>query len=406
MRCDGQRLVPALMTLSVLFLAAATASAASPDMDGRGKALKVIPSQDSDVQRHPPVANWPSVGRRFSADAAADSTPPGPPGNLVATSAQLSDLTAHWDPAVDPESGIGYYAFAVGTNPSSAAGPLDNVRGWQATLDTHISVPLSLDPSITYYVSVAAINSAQMWGPIVTSNAVHPAWTPIGQTGNVLTLAFTGSGYDASGNPAAGWSSAQIATMQGFFNRMYPILVELYGPPAVSYTVTVVRDLRYAGSNIFIPSTDEIRMSDSFFPQLFSHELIHAFRNDYLLSSDQNWAFDPTLSGFEEGFAQAVSYEAMNVYAERHPTDPPGARGLLVGLQLRVGLRLPEHGRASRHGLLEHVGRHQPALAQIRDGGGGDAEDQPRVARGSTGGSTRNTTGGSTATRRRASRAP
>src|SRR5262245_48613066 len=146
MRCDGQRLVPALMTLSVLLLAAATLSAASPDMDGSGKALKVIPSQDSDVQRHPPVANRPSDSRRLSVEAAADLTPPGPPGNLVATSAQLSSLSARWDAVQDPESGIGYYAFAIGTNPSSAAGPLDNVRGWQATLDTHVSVSLSLDP--------------------------------------------------------------------------------------------------------------------------------------------------------------------------------------------------------------------------------------------------------------------
>ena len=40
-------------------------------------------------------------------------------------------------------------------------------------------------------------------------------------------------------------------------------------------TVTVVRDLRYSNSNIFIPSLDEIHMDDSFSPQLFTHELVH-----------------------------------------------------------------------------------------------------------------------------------
>ena len=78
---------------------------------------------------------------------------------------------------------------------------------------------------------------------------------------------------------------------------MYPLLAQIYGPPADSYTVTVVRDLRYHSSNIFLPASDEIRMDDGFFPQLFTHELLHAFRNDHLLSSDQNWNFDADALG-------------------------------------------------------------------------------------------------------------
>ena len=109
--------------------------------------------------------------------------------------------------------------------------------------------------------------------------------------------------------------------MTTFFNKIYPILTAIYGPPADSYTVTAVRDLRYTSSNIFIPSLDEIHMSDAFYPQLFTHELVHAFRNDRLLSSDANWNFDSTLSPFEESFAQAVSYDAMNAYVAAYPND-------------------------------------------------------------------------------------
>ncbi len=47
---------------------------------------------------------------------------------------------------------------------------------------------------------------------------------------------------------------------------------------------------------------------------------MHAWRRDRTLSSGPQWRFDPTLSGFEEGFAQAVSYEAMTELARRAPS--------------------------------------------------------------------------------------
>jgi len=153
----------------------------------------------------------------------------------------------------------------------------------------------------------------------------------LGQPGNVLGLAFGASGYDASGNAIATWTADQMNSISAFFTKMYPLLLQLYGPPADSYTVTVVRDLRYHSSNVFLPSTDEIRMDDGFFPQLFTHELTHAFRNDHILSSDQNWNFDATLSGFEEGFAQAVSYDAMNRYVLAYPNDSQVAGNTLWG---------------------------------------------------------------------------
>jgi hypothetical protein len=43
-------------------------------------------------------------------------------------------------------------------------------------------------------------------------------------------------------------------------------------------------------------------------------------RRDEILSSGPVWQYDNTLSGFEEGFAQAVSYEAMTEFARRYPS--------------------------------------------------------------------------------------
>ncbi len=43
---------------------------------------------------------------------------------------------------------------------------------------------------------------------------------------------------------------------------------------------------------------------DYFSAQLFTHELLHAFRSDHILASNAQLEYDPTLSGFEESFAQ------------------------------------------------------------------------------------------------------
>ncbi len=261
-----------------------------------------------------------SAPNRLSA-LATDTTPPTAPSQLVAGAQQLSTITAQWNPSQDPESGIASYAFAVGTNSSGTPTALANVRWWQITYSPNISVNLSLDPNLTYYVSVYASNGAGLTSTVVTSAPIHPAWTQLGQAGNVMQLRLATTGLDASGNPTTGWTPDQVALMTTFFNKMYPILLAIYGPPADSYTVTAVRDLRYTNSNVFIPSLDEIHMSDAFYPQLFTHELVHAFRNDRLLSSDASWNFNSTLSPFEESFAQAVSYDAMNAYVAAYPND-------------------------------------------------------------------------------------
>lgn len=290
------------------------------------KAPKVIPSKPFDIREEKTKKQKDlnpelKLSQLLESTTSADTTPPIAPTQVTATASGLLQINASWNDAQDPESGISYYAFGIGTNSSGDYSSLANVRWWQVTYDKNISINLNLNPNLTYYVSVYAVNGAGLSSPFATSNPVHPVWTNLGQAGNVMQIQFAPTGYDSNGNPTAGWSADQIARMSDFFNKMYPILKNLYGPPATSYTVTIVRDLRYQGSNVFIPEDDEIRMADNFYPQLFAHELIHAFRNDFILSSNQNWQYDPTLSGFEEAFAQGVSYEAMNKYVETYPND-------------------------------------------------------------------------------------
>lgn len=304
--------LPAVATADPVIPAPANGSAT--------KFARVEPSRPGD--RRPPAPAMGPNGPTLAAATTVDTTAPTAPGVPAASARSLIGISASWSGAQDAESGIDAYAFAIGTNPTGDATALAGTRWWQIANGTTASVSIALDPTTTYYVSVYAINGAGIAGPTATSAPIRPTWRELGASTNTVTVAFRATGYDSAGAPTAGWSAAQVATMSAFTARMLPIITARYGPPAEAYTVTVVRDLRYARSNVFIPSTDEIRMDDAFSPQLLTHELLHAYRSDFLLSSDALWAYDPTLSGFEESFAQSVSYDAMNAYATAYPTDP------------------------------------------------------------------------------------
>lgn len=141
-----------------------------------------------------------------------------------------------------------------------------------------------------------------------------------GESGNQISFAIAPTGYAATGEEAPSWPPEKAAALSAFLDRMLPVLRDLYGPPATSYTIRLVRDLRYSASAIFVSSAGEIHAGDDVTYQLLTHELVHAWRRDRILSSGPMWQFDPTLSGFEEGFAQAVSYEAMTEFASRNPS--------------------------------------------------------------------------------------
>jgi hypothetical protein len=268
----------------------------------------------------PTLAGAPPASTRGSRQAfVADTTPPSAPAGLVATSSGLFLIDATWTDATDAESGVVDYAFAVGTG--TTPGTEANVRSWQSNgLGKMVKINLALTQGATYFFSVRATNGAGMTGPVARSGPMVAAPRTYGDAGNQISYTIAPTGVAADGSPAAPWPPEKIAALSGFLDQMLPVLRDLYGPPATNYTVSLVRDLRYTASAIFFPSTDEIHVGDNVTYQLLTHELVHAFRRDQILSSGPLWQFDPTLSGFEEGFAQAVSYEAMTEFARHYPS--------------------------------------------------------------------------------------
>lgn len=122
---------------------------------------------------------------------------------------------------------------------------------------------------------------------------------------------------DVNGQPipgSEGWTSEERKRFSRFLCRALPVARTLYGRPFQRWPVTLVKDLYYQGSWIFIPSTLEIHTNGDWNPRLLVHEFLHAYRGRRTLTSNASWSYDPTLSGFEEGFAEGMAYEIMNEY--------------------------------------------------------------------------------------------
>ena len=238
-----------------------------------------------------------------------DTTAPLPPSNVQVTSESIYNIIATWDTASDPESGINGYVFGVGSSPGEA-----DIRWWQSnstnTITGLYTQEMNLQVGDTVYVSVYATNNANINSSVVSSNAIAIKWDELGASSNNITYSFLG-----------GWMQSEKDTFQLFLDKMIPIIKSVYGPPSHSYNVTLVKDSLYSNTNIFFASINEIHMLNMF-PQLLTHEMIHAFRENVIIASDSLWRYSPVLSGFEESFAQGISYFCMNKYVQMYPNDP------------------------------------------------------------------------------------
>ena len=112
---------------------------------------------------------------------------------------------------------------------------------------------------------------------------------------------------------ATGWSTQDRSALVHFIATAYPVLVSVYGPPAQTFTVTIVRDDALDGWAFFRPSwrrtssgyvlSGAIHISrvDASTTagrlEVLLHEILHAFHTPYILARDAD----------EEGFAEAAA---------------------------------------------------------------------------------------------------
>lgn len=155
----------------------------------------------------------------------------------------------------------------------------------------------------------------------VTSNAIFIRPNRLGQPFYNFNFQFSPTGFDADGNTIDGFLSPPT-NIQTFVNRVIPIIRDVIGHPAKNDTLTFVKDARYLGTNIYIPDEHAVYSSfTSFNPRLLVHELVHAWKGKNILAADENWNYNPTLSGFEESMAEGIAYIVMNKYHLDFPND-------------------------------------------------------------------------------------
>jgi gliding motility-associated-like protein len=152
-------------------------------------------------------------------------------------------------------------------------------------------------------------------------------WTTLGDPSYNVTITVATT-YAVGSTSAVPFTAAQAAKLQAFYDLVNPIVKEVYGPPSINHTVTVVNDAFAVGKNVFYNGPDEIssnniNMINSYGdldqPRLLVHELVHAYRDNVCLSTNSMWHYDPALSGFEEGYAEGVALIVMDIFNARYP---------------------------------------------------------------------------------------
>ena len=222
---------------------------------------------------------------------------------------------------------IDYFVYGIGSDPGNS-NQIADIRWWQilnanSTKTTaHSMFELGLDMGDVFYISVYYVDTNGNQSATVHSDKMSFQWEELGHPTYDISVDFHPVGFDANGNTISGWTTTDINTFNDFLSKMLPIIKSVYGPPARDMTVTLVRDLYYSSSNIYFSGNNQIHQDDGLNPQLLTHELLHAWRDNVIIAADENWKYSPVLSGFEESFAQGASYACMQKFYDLYPNDP------------------------------------------------------------------------------------
>ena len=124
------------------------------------------------------------------------------------------------------------------------------------------------------------------------TTATHLAQAP---PVNELTFSFN--------SPAYPWSAAEVTDLMAQLGDYYPAAKAVYGSPAFNIVVNIRKDptipLPLVG--LYFPSTNEMVVKNNTDHDVICHEMIHAFRDDYLVSP----------MSYEEGMTRAAEIEVF-----------------------------------------------------------------------------------------------
>ena len=107
-----------------------------------------------------------------------------------------------------------------------------------------------------------------------------------------------------------------------FLKRVFPLLYEHLGHPAETLNV-LVDYVDHDRGGFRVSFDGRTLWTDArFIPRLIVHEFAHAWKGRYAISSDEDWDYDDSLDGFEEGTAEGMAFEIVHEYVRSYPEDP------------------------------------------------------------------------------------
>lgn len=102
-------------------------------------------------------------------------------------------------------------------------------------------------------------------------------------------------------SPEYPWTAQELATLQQLVADFYPVVKKIYGNPAFSITVNIRKNPTITFAGLYYPSNNELVIHDLNTFDPFVHEMIHAFRDDLVISSN----------AYEEGMTRATEIAAF-----------------------------------------------------------------------------------------------
>ncbi len=285
--------------------------------------LQVILIGNAQENYEPHVCHPPTI-ERIDKEQLANKTVDSPnvmPAGIVAYTQSIHNVIVKW------ETGS-FGAFRIGTAPG-----LQDIRwgqglngqarhtGGHSYEDLRLSAQglgNTFNIGDTFYITM---------DPGLASEWVSPPlvfqWENLGDPTNSLTINIE-TNYGAGGYGP--YNATQAAKMMDFYNLVNPIIEDIYGPPSRNHSVNVVNDAYAQGVNIYYNGPNQISSTfvlngdgDLDQPRLMIHELIHAYRDNVGLSSNEKWHYEPELSGFEEGMAEAMAIIVMDRFIGLYP---------------------------------------------------------------------------------------
>ena len=118
-----------------------------------------------------------------------------------------------------------------------------------------------------------------------------------------------------------GFSEQQIDQYTNFMSKVIPIIKDILGNPAETFTCDFNLDNDSWNSWVTLDQGRTILLDGSWIPRLLVHEMIHMWKGQYAFSySAENWTYSDDLNGFEE-IAEGLSYEILHDFVEAFPYD-------------------------------------------------------------------------------------